>query len=479
MVKSILYRCKNSDCGYTTTRKLTVCPMCKQFDTFEEVVEDNTVSLKNSFATTKNKIAKRLVDVEIKENNRVITGIKEFDRVMGGGLIMDSLSIISGPPGNGKTTLLIEVCNALAKKDFNVLYASGEESEVQLKGTSLRILGQEINPNFYIIGTNSMDDVINEVKNKDIDFFVIDSIHRFRLNDFSSHSLGSPIQIRECYNALKSICKDNSEKKRACIMIGQVTKDDELRGARDLEHDVDVTLELSTETESSELRFLRATKNRFGGPETGIFKMEERGMKSLDNPSEYFVTHKDSDDNVCGVAMSVIMDGTRPIVIEVESLASPSMGAYPDRIATCIKKDLLNILLSILGQRAFISEVDTNNIIINTTTGIQLKERCTDLAIIMSVYSSLKKIPLPYDTVFLAEVGLTGELKNIPSVERRIREIERMGYKHVIVAKNETLDTSKFKNLHIHKCKNISYAIEETNKLQMDTLGKGEVNIKF
>lgn len=465
MAKNVMYKCNNPDCGYTAPKQYVICPKCREMDTMQPVIEAKEAQLKNTQVKTKNKVARRLKDVDITEDNRILTGIKEFDRVMGGGILRDSISIISAPPGKGKTTLLLEVCNALAKQNMNVLYASGEESDVQLKGTALRIL-DDIQDNFYILGTNSLDDVIAEVHNNDIDFIVTDSIHRFRLNDFASHSMGSPIQIRECYNALKSLCKDDENKKRACMMVGQVTKDDDLKGSRELEHDVDVTLELSEETDSSELRFLRATKNRFGGPETGIFKMTEKGMISLDNPSEYFVTHRNSDEEICGVSMSVIMDGTRPIVIEIESLISPAQGLYPNRIATCIKKDSLNILLAILEQRAQVNTVATNNIIINTTTGIMLKERSTDLAIIMAVYSSLNNMPLPYDCVYLAEVGLTGELKNVPSIERRIKEIERMGYKHVIVSKNENIDKSKFENIQIHGCKNIFQSIKVVKEIK-------------
>lgn len=470
MAKTIKYKCINQNCGYVSTRQFSICPKCHNMGTFVEIPSENDVVLKNSHASTKVKLAKRLVDVQLTEDNRIKTGIKEFDRVMGEGIIADSLSIISGAPGEGKTTLMLEVCNALANKGLNVLYASGEESEVQLKGTALRILGENIHDNFYIIGTNTLDDVIDEIKKKDIHFIVIDSIHRFRLKDFASHNLGSPTQIRECFNALKSICKDDELNKRACIMIGQVTKDDELRGARDLEHDVDVVLSLTVETDSSELRFLRAIKNRFGGPETGIFKMEDRGMISLDNPSEYFVTHREDSNKTSGVAMSVIMDGTRPIVIEIEALTSPSSSMYPNRIATCIKKDLLNILLSILDQRGNIkgstSSVNEKNVILNTTTGILLRERCTDLAVIMAINSAINDEPINYDCVFIAEVGLTGELKNVPSLERRIKEVERMGFKHVIIGSNETIDTSKFKDINIHKRKNIIQVISQMRDIK-------------
>lgn len=465
MAKRIQYRCVNPECGYITSRRYMTCPKCGS--DFEEVKEEKTAELKNSQVSTKIKKAVRLVDVDIKNEDRIVTGIKEFDRVMGGGLLRDSISIISAPPGKGKTTLLLEVCNAIAEQGLNILYASGEESEVQLKRTALRIL-DKINDNFYIMGTNQLDDVIEEARKKDIDFIVVDSIHRFRLADFASHTIGSPTQIRECFNALKSLCKDG-EKKVACFMVGQVTKEDELKGARELEHDVDVVLELSDETDSSEIRFLRAIKNRFGGPETGIFKMTDKGILSLDNPSEYFVTHRQKNEDVSGIAISVIMDGTRPIVIEIEALASPSPTMYPTRIATCMKKDSLNILLAVLRQKADTSSnVNTNDIIINTTTGIYLKERVTDLSVIMAVNSALSNEIIKEDVVYLAEVGLTGELKNVPSVERRIKEVERLGYKHVVVSSNESIDESKFESIQIHKAENVLQAIICNKKIQRE-----------
>lgn len=455
------YKCIN--CGKIYRKEVSICLDCGGTE-IQEVVEkpESLSSFKNTYLNiSEKKSAKLLKNVHQSKKNRLVTkSFSEFNRVMGGGIVEDSISIISAPPGTGKTTLLLEIANDIANQGLKVLYASGEESEDQLSLTSQRILKDGISDNFYVLNSSCLDDIIEVVQDMDIDFFVIDSINVLYLKDFSQSNPGSPTQMKQCFMAIKKIAKDSS-KKRAVFIVGQVTKDDELSGPNSLAHDGDVVLELTTETDSSDIRFLRGNKNRFGQLETGMFLMSEYGMKNLSNPSEYFTTNRDEKDNVSGVALSVIIEGTRPIVVEIEALVSNTKGMYPTRITTCLKKDELNILLSVLEQKSGLTAIGTKDVVLNTTSGIKLKETGTNLAVIMSIYSSLINEPLPAEWVYLAEVGLTGELKSVASIDRRLLELDRMNYKVAIISDKAKITEDKLKNIKIIKCKNLISVIKE------------------
>ena len=356
---------------------------------------------------------------------------------MGGGIVRDSITILTAKPGAGKSTLLLQVANDLANMDYRVLYASGEESESQIKNRADRII-DKINPNVWVISDNSMDNVLELVEEIDPDLIIIDSIQTFTLEDFPNSRAGSPTQTMECANQLVKIAK-NPNRPRAVILIGQMTKEDEIAGVRALEHLVDTVLIIEGES-GEELRSLLTTKNRYGSTgEMGFFYMTDKGMNSIDNPSEYFMTERDANRMMPGSSITVVKEGTRPIILEIESLVSNSFTPYPSRISECLKREQLNTLVSIIEQRAGISFYD-KNVVIKTTGGIKLKEQASNLAVVMSIISSVKNIPLSNDTVFIADVGLTGELKRVPSLETRIRELDRMGFKRVYVAPNSGID---------------------------------------
>jgi len=231
----------------------------------------------------------------------------------------------------------------------------------------------------------------------------------------------------ECSNALLKEAK-NIEKPRAILMIGQMTKQDEMAGVRALEHLVDAVLYLEGDS-GEELRILSASKNRYGDTgEIGVFSMTENGLLPIDNPSEFFITKRDENESIAGSALSVIKEGSRSIIVEIESLVSQSFTPYPSRIGECLRKDQLNTLISILEQRAGITLYD-KSVVIKATGGLKLKEQSVNLAVIMSIVSSVNKISISDDTVFIAEVGLTGELKKVPGIEGRINELNRMGFK--------------------------------------------------
>lgn len=448
MKKKTLYRCSN--CGFESIKWLGKCPTCSSWNTLEEI----TVELKNTDSRTRQtskKSIKKLSEVVSSKSNRIVTGINEFDRVMGGGIVKDSISIITARPGAGKSTLLLQISNCIAKEGYKVIYASGEESDSQIKNRADRIL-DKIHENIWVLQENNLDNVLDAVEEIDPDMVIIDSIQTFTMEASLPARAGSPTQTMECANALLHVAK-NEKRPRAVIIVGQMTKNDELAGLRALEHLVDTVLIIEDDNDE-ELRVLVSSKNRFGGIENGFFQMREEGIVSIDNPSEFFMTKREEDEVVSGSALTVIKEGTRCIITEIESLVSKSFTPYPTRIGETLGKDKLNTLISILEQRGNINLYD-KNVIIKTTGGIKIREQGINLAVIMSIVSSVKQQGIESNIAFIADVGLTGELKKVPSLESRIKEIERMGFKKVYVAYDSFTKTNNFKKIQIFELKTL------------------------
>jgi DNA repair protein RadA/Sms len=448
MKKKTLYRCSN--CGFESIKWLGKCPMCNSWSTLDEVtVETSTTGTKARQGAQKT--IKKLSEVISNKSHRIITGINEFDRVMGGGIVKDSISIITARPGAGKSTLLLQISESVAQKGYKVIYASGEESDSQIKSRADRIL-DKIHEDIWVLQETSLDNVLDAVEEIDPDILIIDSIQTFTMEASLPARAGSPTQTMECANALLQIAK-NDKRPRAVIIVGQMTKNDELAGLRALEHLVDTVLIIEDDNDE-ELRVLVSSKNRFGGIENGFFQMCEKGVISIDNPSEFFMTKREEGEIVSGSSLTVIKEGTRAIITEIESLVSKSFTPYPTRIGETLGKDKLNTLISILEQRGGINLYD-KNVIIKTTGGIKIKEQGINLAVIMSIVSSVKQQGIGSNIAFIADVGLTGELKKIPSLESRIRELERMGFKRVYVAKDSFIKESKLKNIDIIELKTL------------------------
>lgn len=447
-----IYVC--TSCGQVYSKWQGRCDGCKEWNTIEEQVVDQTK--KNNQRVVKNNvISKRLVDVTGSSSERIITGIGEFNRVMGGGIVKDSLTIITARPGAGKSTLLLQVAQDVAKQGLNVLYASGEESESQIKNRAERIL-DEIPQNIWIHSDVSLNNVLAAVEEIDADLIIVDSIQTFIMEEYSSRP-GSPVQTMECANALLQIAK-NGSKPRAVIIVGQMTKDDEIAGVRALEHLVDAVLLIEGES-SEELRGITATKNRFGSTgESSFFAMTEKGMQPIENPSEYFMTQREANASVSGSALTVIREGSRPIIVEIESLVSTSYTPYPSRISENVRREQLNTLISVLEQRGKVQLFD-KNVVVKSTGGIKLKEQAVNLAIVMSVVSSERGKGIPSDTVFIADIGLTGELQRVPTLEIRLKEADRMGYKKAYVAKRSLQRQLNFKNLQVIEKNTLSEVI--------------------
>ena len=453
MKTKTVYVC--SSCGYVSPKWAGRCTRCGEWNTFEEQEEvkgqKGQAYTRAVTKTSAKQSVSRLSEVEIKGDERLFTGIAEFDRVMGGGIVRDSVTIITSPPGGGKSTLSLMVASQLAKSGKRVLYASGEESDSQIKSRADRIL-EKVEDNIWILADTSMDRVLEAIAEIDADLIILDSIQTFALAEFYPSRAGNPTQTMECASALVQSAK-NKVRPRAVFMIGQMNKNDEIAGLRALEHLVDTVLVLEGDG-AEELRSLIATKNRFGSTgEMGFFAMTEKGLASIDNPSEYFVTKREKGDGVSGSAITVLREGSRPVIAEIESLVSNSFMAYPLRISENMKKDTLNTLLSVLEQRGGIKLYD-KNVVVKTTGGLYLKEQAANLAVLMSIVSGVRDFPLPSDWAFIADVGLTGELKKIPAMEGRIRELDRMGFKKVFVA-FEGARKVKLDNLEVIECKNL------------------------
>lgn len=445
-----------SECGYKTPKWMGKCPECGNWNTFEEQTVKSSSAARKTYSTVvQTGAASRLKTVKTNSSERIVTGVSEYDRVMGGGIVRDSVSIITSPPGGGKSTLALTIASRTAEQGLKVLYASGEESEGQIKNRADRIL-DGINDNIWILSTVSMNSVISEVNKIEPDIIIVDSIQTFALEEFYPSRAGNPTQTMECAGELVRIAK-GGERARAVIIIGQMNKSDELAGLRALEHLVDTVLIMEGDSQD-ELRSVYASKNRFGSTgEMGFFSMTEKGLVSIENPSEFFMTKRSASESVSGSALSVVREGSRPIICEIESLVSKTFMAYPSRIGEALRREQLNTLVSILEVRCGIKLYD-KDIVIKITGGLKPKEQSVNLAIMMSIVSSLYDKPIPNDTAFIADVGLTGELKKVPAIESRVRELARMGFRNVYIARSEG-NIKKTQGINIYEMKTIKEVI--------------------
>ena len=453
-----VYICK--DCGAQSPKWMGKCSDCGAWNTYEEkIVKASSIKSNSSrMAITTNPTKLRAI---VQSNSdRIVTGVSEFDRVMGGGIVRDSISIISAPPGMGKSTLLLQLANALSLKGYKILYASGEESNSQIKNRADRTV-KEIADNFWVVSDTKLDQILQHIETVDADLIILDSIQTFTLEEYSGSRAGSPTQVIECATALKDKAK-NPDRPRAVFLVGQMTKADEMAGPRILEHLVDTVLYIEGE-DGEELKHLISKKNRYGDTsESGLFRMSEIGMEEIADPSEFFMTKR--EELVPGSALAVIKDGTRPIVVEVESLVSKSFTPYPSRLSECFaRKEQLGTLISILEERGGVGLYD-KNVIIKATGGLKLTETSVNLAVVMSIASSALNHGISTDTVFIGELGLTGELKKVPSLEQRLKEVDRMGFKKAYIPMNCLKAGVKFKNIKVIPCKKLIDVIQKEIK---------------
>ncbi len=415
---STKYVCSN--CGYETIKWLGKCPSCENWNTFlEEFVEDKK---KTSRKNIPEYMLTKLSSIDIEEENRIKTNIEEFDRVLGGGIMPGSVVLIGGDPGIGKSTLVLQ---AISKIDKKIIYVTGEESigQISLRAKRLKISFEKI----FILTETQLDVIINSIEKYEPEIVVIDSIQVI-YNPELENTAGTVTQIRECTSELMHLAK---KKKCAFLIIGHVTKDGLIAGPKILEHIVDTVLQFEGE-KSYTYRILRAQKNRFGSTnEIGIFEMQEDGLHEVKNPSEIFLSQREKE--ISGSVITSSMEGTRPILLEVQALVTPSVYGNPQRVATGFDYRRLSILLAVLEKRANL-KLSSHNVFLNIAGGIKIEEPAVDLAICCAIASSYKGIPIG-DTVLIGEVGLTGEIRAVSNIEKRLNEAKKLGFKGAIIPK--------------------------------------------
>ena len=424
--KKIVYFCQ--ECGYESSKWMGQCPGCKAWNTLvEETIstKKGTSSGIGSFQNSgKRPEPVRLKDISLSEDERQLTKIGELDRVLGGGIVPGSLVLVGGDPGIGKSTLLLQVCRNLAQSGRNVLYISGEESLHQIKLRAERI--GEFNENLQLLCETNLETIREVIERKKPDMVVIDSIQTMFHEDISS-APGSVSQVRESTNILMQIAKGQGV---SVFIVGHVTKEGNVAGPRVLEHMVDTVLYFEGDRHAS-YRILRAVKNRFGSTnEIGVFEMRNTGLEEVKNPSEFMLNGKPSDTSGSIVACS--MEGTRPILIEIQALVSPTSFQMPRRTAVGIDYNRVNLLMAVLEKRVGL-QLGGCDAYVNLAGGMKLGEPAIDLGIIMAIASSYKNRPILEDTIIFGEVGLVGEVRAVSGGEARIKEAQKLGFKRCIL----------------------------------------------
>ena len=442
-----------SNCGYESAKWLGKCPACNEWNSFYEEKVTGTVSSSSGEKVKKSVTPRKLKEVEGISEVRISTGIGELDRVLGGGLVKGSLVLVGGEPGIGKSTLILQLCNKM-NGEGKVLYVSGEESaeQVKIRADRLNINNEDI----MFLGETDIDIIQESILSINPKLVIIDSIQTMYSQEITS-AAGTVSQVREITARIMRICKDNNI---TTIIIGHVTKDGNIAGPRVLEHMVDTVLYLEGERYFS-YRLLRSVKNRFGSTnEIGMFEMKNEGMVEITNPSSILITER--DDNPAGSVIVASMEGTRPLLIELQALTSTSVFGIPKRTANGFDYNRLAVLIAVLEKRAGLA-LGGQDVYLNVVSGIKIVEPAVDLGVILACSSSYKNVSIPKDVVAIGEVGLTGEVRAVNMIEKRIKEAEKLGFKKCIIPEsNKKLLKDEYK-LDIIGVKNINEAIKNLN----------------
>lgn len=429
------------ECGYESTKWLGKCPACGSWNTMLEQKKISSVPSINSLAYAH---AIPLADVTTTASGRVSSGIGELDRVLGGGIVPGSVTLLGGDPGIGKSTLLMQTAAELTKQG-TVLYVTGEESASQLK---LRAERLGVGGDMLILAENDLSAIESEVDRVKPAYVMIDSIQTMYSSDCSGTN-GSISQIREATSLITRMAKRTGA---ATFIVGHVTKDGAIAGPRILEHMVDTVLYFEGDRQDS-FRLLRSVKNRFGSTdEIGVFEMRSTGMAEISDPSTLFITGTD----LPGCAVTCAMEGTRPMMVEVQALLSTSPFSNPRRMAAGLDNNRLVLLLAVLEKKAGLRFYD-KDVYTNVVGGIRLDERACDLAVAMCIAGAGADIALPPRTAILGELSLTGEVRPVNRLDKRIQECARLGFSHIVVPNSDTLP--KVDGLNYTRVKNIREAL--------------------
>ena len=436
-----------SSCGYESPKWLGKCPACNEWNTFYEEKEQKIVAVDGKRKEASK--PKALNSVEGKEAFRMPTGYEELDRVLGGGLVKGSLVLVGGEPGIGKSTLILQLCNKLSS-DGKVLYVSGEESaeQVKIRADRLNITSE----NIMFLGETDIDCIDNEITNMNPKLVVIDSIQTMYSSDITS-APGTVSQVREITSRVMRVCKANQI---TTIIIGHVTKDGNIAGPRVLEHMVDTVLYIEGERYFS-YRIVRTVKNRFGSTnEVGMFEMQNEGMCEVTNPSSILIS--EGDEKYSGSVIVCAIEGTRPLLVEIQALTTMSVYGIPKRTANGVEFNRLALLIAVLEKRANLA-LGNQDVYLNVVSGMKITEPAVDLGIVLVVASSFKNINVPKDIAVIGEVGLTGEVRSVNLIDKRLKEIEKLGFKKCIIPENNKKLLKDTYNLDIIGVRNINDAL--------------------
>lgn len=437
-----------NECGYESAKWLGKCPACNAWNTFVE--EKITKQGSNKGVVTKFPDPVSLKSIEQISISRISSGFDELDRVLGGGFVNGSLTLLGGEPGIGKSTLILQICDKF-KTDGKVLYVSGEESAEQIKIRADRL---GINKdNIMFLGETDINNIENAIEKMEPKLVIIDSIQTMYSDEITS-APGSVSQVREITARVMKMCK---MKGITTVIIGHVTKDGTIAGPRVLEHMVDAVLYIEGERYFS-YRVVRGVKNRFGSTnEIGMFEMRNEGMVEITNPSSVLLTER--EDNPPGSVIVASLEGTRPILIELQALTSTTVFGMPRRTANGLDYNRVTLLIAVLEKIGGVN-LGNQDVYMNIVGGIKINEPALDLGIILSAASSFKNISISKDVAVIGEVGLTGEIRSVNMIEKRLKEIEKMGLKTCIIPEtNKKLLKEKFK-LDIIGCKDIIDAMK-------------------
>ncbi|PTM07566.1 MAG: DNA repair protein RadA [Bacteroidetes bacterium] len=422
------YFCQN--CGAQSAQWKGQCSACKEWNTLvEEAISPASEApvIGTTTLQTKKK-AQKLDEISFETETRIDTKDQEFNRVLGGGLVPGSVILLGGEPGIGKSTLLLQIALSIGKK---VLYVSGEESEKQIKLRADRI--QSNQDNCYVLAETKTDLIGLQIEAVQPDLIIVDSVQTLQSPKLESAS-GTVSQIRECTAELTYYAKATGT---PLILVGHITKDGQLAGPKLLEHMVDTVLQFEGDR-NYVYRILRALKNRFGSTaELGIYEMLSGGLREVTNPSELLLSNY--EEPLSGVAVAATLEGQRPLMIEIQALVSTAVYGTPQRSATGFNSKRLNMLLAVLEKKVGF-KLGTKDVFLNITGGIHIDDPAIDLGVVMAVLSSNADKPLPASICFAAEVGLAGEIRSVQSIDRRIAEAEKLGFKAIFVASNASID---------------------------------------
>jgi DNA repair protein RadA/Sms len=443
-----------SECGYVSPKFLGRCPNCGRWNTLVEERISEPKNERKSRVSFEGKSSKPQLISEVKmhEEPRVKTGMEELNRVLGGGVVDGSLVLIGGDPGIGKSTLLLQLSGQLAATDRDVLYVSGEESASQIKMRAERL--QVNSERFYLYPETDMSNIRAVIEELHPQYVIIDSVQTMQEPDIDS-AVGSVSQIREITAELMQIAKTNNI---TIFIVGHVTKGGAIAGPKILEHMVDTVLYFEGDLHHT-YRILRAVKNRFGSTnELGIFEMREEGLREVANPSEIFLEERLQDAN--GSAIVVSMEGTRPILVEIQALITPTIFGNAQRTASGLDRNRVSLIMAVLEKRANLT-LQNQDAYLKAAGGVKLDEPAIDLAIAMSIVSSFKNQGTRPTDSFVGEIGLTGEIRRVNRIEQRVAEAQKLGFQRILIPKNNLKGWNPPKGIEVVGVTTITDAIRK------------------